>query len=131
MPERGEYQFDIDAFTPLSLPMKRLYEYMADLIDLFAHEDHVHFLRVDEGSAKPSVMVDSHVVAKVERRLMAVAAASASARAMAAYTSLNDKLFDDDAVAELTGPNGKILHFPGRERVFSPEIGPLVETGVL
>jgi hypothetical protein len=131
MPEIGEYKFAIDAFTPLTLPMKRLYDYLADLIDLFAYESNVHFLRVDEGSAAPSIYVDQSVIHRVETRLYAVASSTASGRAMEAFAALNEKLAEDNAVAELTGRTGRILYFPGRERVISPEVGPIVEIGVV
>jgi hypothetical protein len=131
MPEIGEYKFVIDAFTPLTLPMKRLSEYLSDLIDLFAHESHVHFLRVDEGSAAPAMYVDRSAVVRVEHRLLAVANNNASARAMQAYANLNEKLAEDNAVGEISGRGGRILFFPGRERLVSPEIGPIVEIGVV
>jgi len=131
MSEAGEYRFKIDAFTPLTLPMKRLHEYMADLIDLFGNESSVHFMRVEEGSAVPAIYVEDVAVRKVERRFLAVRAGSAPNRAMRAYALLNDKLADDNAVAELLLQERSVIQFPGREREVSPEIGPLSESGTL
>jgi hypothetical protein len=129
MAENGEYLFEIDVFTPLTLPMKRLNDYIADLVNLFGNEDSVHFLRVEEGSASPAVLVEPTAIVRVEKRLLAVKTGSASGRAMNAYRSLNDKLADDGAVARLYSRQGDLLIFPGRELAASPEIGPITEVG--
>jgi len=131
MAEFGEYIFQIDAFTPQTLPMKRLNEYIGDLVNLFANEDSVHFLRVEEGSASPTMFVENAAVVRVERRLLAVRTGSGSVRAMKAYRELNNKLGEDNAVATLFSKQGELLHFPGRELVVSPEVGPIKETGSL
>jgi hypothetical protein len=131
MADRGEYKFHIDAFNPLTLPMARLKDYLIGLIDLFGNDDFVHFLRVEEGTAAPTCFVEPRVVGKVEHRLVLVKSGGADERAQNAFTFLNDRLFDDNAVADLTDHQGVVLHFPGREAVREPEIGPITETGVL
>jgi hypothetical protein len=129
MAEHGEYIFEIDAFTPLTLPMKRLRDYMGDLVDLFGNEENVHFLRVEEGSAAPAMYVDPAAVVRVERRLLAVKTGSASVRATRAYRDLNTKLGEDNAIAKLYSRQGELLYFPGRELEASPQIGPIREAG--
>jgi hypothetical protein len=131
MAEIGEYIFKIDAFTPLTFPMKRLQEYIGDLVNLFANEGNVHFLRVDEGSAAPTILVDQPAILRVERRLLAVKTGSGSARAMRAFQTLNTKLGEDNAVASLYSDQGQLLYFPGRELGTSPQIGPIREPGTL
>jgi hypothetical protein len=42
-----EYVFRIDAFTPDTLPMARLAEYLSALAKLLGHQEHTHFVRVD------------------------------------------------------------------------------------
>jgi hypothetical protein len=132
MAERGEYKFEIDAFTPLTISMKRLHEYIGDLINLFGNEEHVHFLRVEEGSAAPIMFVDPPpAIVRVERRLLAVKTHSASVRATRAFQALNNKLGEDNAVARLYSKQDELLYFPGRELSTSPEIGPIKEHGTL
>lgn len=131
MAEHGVYIFEIDVFTPLTLPMKRLHEYIGDLINLFGNEDQVHFLRVEEGSASPTVYVDPAAVVRVERRLLAVKTGGATRRAMGGFAALNDKLLEDNGTADLRSRQGNILHFPGKEQGASPEIGPVREPGTL
>ncbi len=131
MAERGEYKFHIDVFTPLTLPMARLREYISGLVDLFGYDDFVHFLRVEEGTAATTCYVEPRIITKVEHRLTLVKSGGADERAQNAFTFLNDKLFDDNAVAELTDHQGVVLLFPGRDSVRAPEIGPITEIGVL
>jgi hypothetical protein len=131
MAEYGEFILEIDAFTPQTLSMKRLQEYMGDLVNLFANESSVHFRRVEEGSAKPVVFVDPPAVMRVERRLLGIKTGGGSARAMKAFRDLNNKLGEDGAVAKLYSKQGEILYFPGRELETSPEIGPIREPGTL
>ena len=131
MAEHGEYIFEIDVFTPLTLPMKRLHEYIGDLINLFGNEDQVHFLRVEEGSASPVFYVEPPAVVRVDRRLLAVKTGSASRRAMVSFSALNDKLLEDNGTATLRSRQNKLLHFPGREQGASPEIGPVREPGTI
>lgn len=129
MAENGEYLFEIDVFTPFTLPMKRLNDYIGDLVDLFGNEDSVHFMRVEPGSAAPAVVVDAPAIIRVEKRLLAVKTGSASGRAMTAYRNLNDKLADDGAIARLYSRQGDLLIFLGRQLAASPEIGPITEAG--
>ena len=131
MAELGEYIFRIDVFTPVTLSMKRLNDYIGELVDLFANENHVHFLRVEEGSAAPVVHVDPPAIVRVERRLLAVKTGVGSRRAMKAFTGLNDKLAEDNGIADLVSLAGRVIHFPGRKRYASPEIGPIREPGTL
>jgi hypothetical protein len=131
MAKLGEYTFQIDVFTPLTLPMKRLHEYIGDLINLFGNEGHVHFLRVDEGSASPVIYVDPTAVVPVERRLLAVRTGSGSIRATRSFAAINDKLLEDNATGNLHSRQGQLLYFPGREQGASPEIGPITEPGTL
>src|SRR3989304_9190927 len=112
MAEHGEYIFEIDVFTPLTLPMKRLHEYIGDLINLFGNEDQVRFLRVEEGSASPVFYVEPPAVVRVDRRLLAVKTGSASRRAMVSFSALNDKLLEDNGTATLRSRQNKLLHFP-------------------
>ena len=45
------YELHIDAFTPESIPMSRLDEYMADFAVLLGHQEHVHFDKVKPGGS--------------------------------------------------------------------------------
>jgi len=45
-------EFVIDAYSPETLPMSRLAEYMAQLATLLGEKDHVHFVELAAGCAR-------------------------------------------------------------------------------
>lgn len=113
----SEYTFRIDVFTPDTLPMARLAEYMAALADLIGHKESTHFARIEEGSARLVSRVDEQDAPKVQRRLEAVASASPLPGTAKAFKTLDDMLAEDNAVGAVIGPAGAvIIPFPGRMR---------------
>ena len=113
----SEYTFRIDIFTPDTLPMARLAEYMAALADLIGHKESTHFARIEKGSARLVSCVEEHDAPKVQRRLEAVSSATPPQGTTKAFKTLDDMLAEDNAVGEIIGPAGAILiPFPGRTR---------------
>lgn len=113
----NEYTFRIDVFTPDTLPMARLAEYMAALADLIGHRESTHFTRIEEGSARLVSRVEDQDAQKVQRRLEAVTSANPPQGAAKAFKILDDMLAEDNAVGEVIGPAGAvIIPFPGRTR---------------
>jgi hypothetical protein len=112
-----EYRFRIDAFTPATMPMARLAEYMADLAALFGEPERVHFARLEEGSAVLVQTIDGTAMPKVLARVRTVPGDDAPTDALKAFQNLDRRLAQDNAIATLTAPDGaEILRFPGRER---------------
>jgi hypothetical protein len=127
----NEYRFHIHAFTPETIPMKRLAEYMGDLANLLGHPHSVHFVRVDAANSLSLVhRVDTEDIPKVRERLQAIARDrdNAPSDAMAAYHALNVLLENDNTSAEIFAEDN-VIEFPGRI-VPPPEpliIGPIVQ----
>lgn len=115
--ENNEFTFRIDVFTPDTLPMARLAEYMAAFADLVGHKDTTHFVRLDPGSARLVSRVEDQDVPKVRRRLAVVEGPPAVVGVAKAFKVLDDMLADDNAVGEIINPEGAvIIPFPGRTR---------------
>jgi hypothetical protein len=116
--EPVEYVFQIDVFTPDTLPMARLAEYLAALAKMIGHADHTHFMRVEHGSAKLVHKVDAVDAPKVETRLNSVRLGSAPTDAMAARRVLDDLLANDNAIGALSeAATGRVVvSFLGRDR---------------
>lgn len=116
--EPTEYVFRIDAFTPETLPMARLAEYLAQLAKLLGHAEHTHFVRVDPGSAQLVHRVDAVDAPKVETRLNGVRLGDAAKDALAAHRALDELLLNDNAIGTLTeAATGRIVvPFVGRNR---------------
>jgi hypothetical protein len=140
MPSRRRYRFVIDeAFTPDTLPMARLAEYMGDLANLLGEKPHVHFVEVEGGSAVLVQEVDWEAVPKVRARVRAVRNLEGSREAIKAYESLNARLAADNGfgrlVEEPENPQQerpvRVLEFPGRKQNTQTEYGPFNQPGEL
>lgn len=125
-----EYKFKIDAYTPDSIPMARLAEYLADLAVVLGNRDRVHFNRVEPGSTVPIIRVEWEAEPKVRDRLRAVKAREAPDDALKAARSIDRRLAEDNAVGVLQDPvGGKVLRFPGRELLKKLVFGPIAQVG--
>ena len=116
-PPGGEYQFRIDVYSPATMPMGRLAQYMAELATLLGERDSVHFRGLTKGSTILNARVDREAVPKVRARVVAVRAGDATGDTQRAFNSLNKLLKADNAVGVLrdAAPRGVIVRFPGRE----------------
>lgn len=111
-----EFTLKIDAFSPETLPMARLAEYMAALADLIGFKDSTHFIKLERGSARLVHAVETHDAPKVELRLHA-AASNDNSDVKKAMATLDDLLAADNATGELLNESGKlIIPFAGRNR---------------
>ena len=114
MPTGQEYRFVIDAFTPETMPMARLAEYMADLAELLGEKSEVHFVRVDSGSVAIVQSIEVEAIPKVRERLAMAHRGDASTKVMNAFSSLNARLSIDNGTGKIESPDGAvILRFPG------------------
>jgi len=113
-----EYVFRIDVFSPETLPMARLAEYIAALAKLLGHPDHTHFVGVEPGSAKLRAAVETMDAPKVEARLNGVRTGDGPKDALAGKQALEELLANDNAVATLTeGDSDRVvIPFVGRNR---------------
>ncbi len=129
-------EFVIDAFTPDTLPMGRLGEYLVQLSTLLGHKERVHFVEVKEGSATLVHEVEPPAYPKVRDRVHAVRSLDAPGEAIKAFETLEHMLRADGAQAELrrradTAPTGRLLHFPGASRQLDEPYGPFSQSGQL
>lgn len=134
MEEANEYRLNIDAFTPDTFPMWRLAQYMEDLANLLGEREHVHFVRLEEGSTVLVQRVDMESAPRVQARVRAIRPAEdvGDATALRAYRSLDRRLAEDNAVGRLCGPDGaEIIRFPGRKQAAPLTFGPFRQPGSL
>jgi hypothetical protein len=128
-----EYRFRIaDSYTPATLPMERLAEYMAALAVLLGEIASVHFRSVETGSAVLLAVVDEPARPKVRDRVRAVRDGIGPNDAMAAFHDLDEMLRRDNATGALTGDGGTVVvPFPGRTRPEPLVFGPFRQDGTI
>ncbi len=131
MPTNGsEFRLHIDAFTPSTIPMARLAEYMSDFAGLLGNESGVHFVRVEDGTTGLVALIEDAAIPKVQTRLRAVRISEAPDDALRAHKRLDERLMEDNASAVLIGPDqGKIIEFPGKNRLVNEVYGPFNQQG--
>lgn len=129
----GKYSLRIvNSYTPDTLPLSRLAEYMAALSRLFSEPKDVHFESVVPGSAVLKVKIDDPARAKVAARINGLRDDTASKDATKAFADIDSLLRKDGANGELIGDSGAvILHFPGNSRPEPMEFGPFKQEGTL
>lgn len=126
-----------ESFTPDTLPMSRLAEYMADIADLLGEKPYVHFVEIENGRAVLVQDVEHEAYPKVRTRVHDVKRGEGSPDARRAYETLNRRLATDNAsgvLVEELEPNtlpAHVLDFPGRRMVVESEYGPLTQSGAL
>lgn len=125
-----EYRFRIDAFTPETIPMARLAEYLADLAVVLGNRERVHFHRIEKGSTVNVIRVEWEAEPKVRERIKAVKLKEAPDDVLKAAKNIDRRLADDNAVGVLLDPTGaKIIKFPGRELLTKLAYGPINQAG--
>ena len=130
--KRREYRFKIDAFSPETMPMARLAEYVRDLAALFGEENSVHLIKIESGSTMPVILVEWEAEPKVRVRLRDVRNKEGPPEAMKAATEIDKRLEKDNAKGTIIDPVGaNLIKFPGRDRAEQLQYGPFNQQGSL
>ena len=126
------YRFKIDAYSPETMPLGRLAEYLADLSVLFGEDQNVHLIKIEKSSTVPVVLVDREAEPKVRERLNAVVRRDAPPEAMRAAASIDEKLRKDNAKGKVIAPTGdNLIVFPGKDHVEPLIYGPFTQPGII
>lgn len=134
MDQSYDYRFTIDAYTPETIPLARLAEYMKDLAALLGERKHVHFVRLVSGSTSLLQRVDPEAAPKIKQRIHALNPSNGTGPddALCAFRALDRRLAEDNAVGHLCGHDGAvIIRFPGREKPRSLTFGAFSQLGSL
>lgn len=128
------YTLHIGAYTPDTIPMARLAEYMQALADMLGHEGAVHFVGIKDGSTQLVTRVDHEHVPKVDAGLNALMRGEAHPEVIKARQAIDNLLADDNASGYLfedENPEENIIAFPGAARPRPLQYGPIKQEGTL
>lgn len=129
---RREYVFRIDAFSPETMPMVRLAEYLSDLSTLLGEYKSVHFVRLGVGSTQVVHAIEYEAEPKIRERVNAVRNQDGPQDAMRAARSIDQRLAQDNASGIIFDPiKTKLIEFPGRKRFTQPQYGPFNQAGMV
>ena len=128
------YTLYIKAYTPETIPMARLAQYMQNLAALLGHETAVHFQTLKPGSTQLVTRIDHEDVPKVARHLAQVNRGESSPEASKAQAEIDRLLAEDNAsgfVYEDEDPSAEVIVFPGVTRPRPMTYGPFNQEGSL
>jgi hypothetical protein len=143
--------FYIDAYSPETIPMAKLAEYMTDFAELLGKEHAVHFEAVEPGSTQIVSRVEFEDVPKVRARLTEMHNGAAPKELVRLMAQIDHRLANDNAtgrilfveneragtafpqspVAVSVAAAVELLAFPGRDRPKIPSYGPFTQEGHL
>lgn len=131
MSQRKELRFRISAYSPETIPMARLAEYMSDLATILGSQERVHFVRLDPSSTVLVQEVEFEAIPKVTERLEGIRSRTAPQDAINAYTNIDRRLAEDNATGAIVAAetDTKIIEFPGRDRTQEGIYGPITQPG--
>lgn len=122
----SQWRFKIEAFTPDTLPMARLAEYLTQLAEILGEPRSVHLVRIERGSTILVNEIDHDAVTTVHKRVSLVREGKGPKTAIDAVRRMNVYLAQDNARAFLQGDddNDDLLVFAGsgREESDSPTV---------
>ena len=128
------YTLYIDAYSPETIPMARLAQYMQGFAALLAQEGGVHFQELKPGSTRLVSRVDREHVPKVDTNLRALMIGDPDPDGMKARETIDQLLAEDNAtgfIYEDDDCGNEIVAFAGatKPRVF--QYGPIKQEGTL
>ena len=132
MTQGQQYRLKIDAYTPETMPLKVMSEYLSDLATLFGEEGCVHLIDVEAGSTCPVVLVDWEAEPKILDRITKARNGEGPQDAVIAIDRINKRLEKDNGSARLLMPNkSELLEFPGVKKS-KPIVWPSInQTGTI
>lgn len=136
MKDGNKYRLYIDAYSPETIPMARLAEYMADFAEILGPTYKVHFDKLECGSTVIVSRVECEDDPKVWSRLSSLKVGEAAPDLQKAFQKLDDRLANDNAVGRILheagdGQMAQIIQLPGRTRPKPLAYGPIKQEGSL
>jgi hypothetical protein len=111
-----EIRWEIDAtYSAETMPLDRLAEYIRQLAIVLGSPEHVHLIRVENGSAIPVLRVDLKAFERIRQRGLEVRRGIAPRDAMEGYRAINRMLREDKGRAALYEGGAEIIPSPAKK----------------
>jgi hypothetical protein len=137
MEDSKKIVFYIDVYSPETIPMGKLAEYMGDFAAILGKEHGVHFDHLETGSTKIVSRIDFEDAPKVTSRLRDISRGNLTKETAKIVNAIDDRLANDNAIGRVFElkddgqPVAEILAFEGRTRIRPPSYGPFTQEGHL
>ncbi|MDH5723234.1 MAG: hypothetical protein OEY94_07935 [Alphaproteobacteria bacterium] len=131
MGDDKRFIFKINAYTPKTMPMARLAEYMAELATLLGEKQSIHFEELVPASTGIQYVIEHEAEPKVRERIRLVHNNDGPTDALNAFKAINKKLKEDNGDAIIKDGSAEIIAFPGINEPVIPIFGPVTESGTI
>jgi hypothetical protein len=125
------YELYIDVYTPETIPLGRLSEYLGRFSELLGNDGQVHLESVAPGSVRLRAIVEEVAEPKVRGRVDEVRFGKGPKAALVASQAIDELLATDNAVGHISRGGAELIVFPGRQRSVEGLIGPVEQAGTL
>lgn len=123
MADFERFEFVVPGYTPETMPLDRLIEYLNQLMIILGNPSDLHLVEIQRSSTKPVLIMPHHAAVKARQRARETWEGGGSARARGAYQRIRRMVSDDGGKpAVLSTREGMILEFPGVELEADQEI---------
>ena len=113
MEDFEELEFVIPAYTPETMPLDRLLQYLQQIGDVVSVPKEMHLVRIDQSSTKPVFKMPTPMAIQARERAAAVRSGSGTQVQRAAYNRIRQMVKKDGGTpASLKDRTGIILDFP-------------------
>lgn len=128
--------FYIDVYSPETIPMAKLADYMASFAALLGHDNAVHFAGLEKGSTQIKARVEFEDIPKVDERLADIRRGDLTKDLAKVFQDVDTRLANDNAIGRILeenadGSTAEIIAFPGRTREKVQSYGPFNQDGHL
>jgi hypothetical protein len=107
-----------EKWSPLTIPMSRLAEYLTDLAIVPGHKESVHLVEVVDGSATPVIWYDAEEEQRILHRTINAQTGTGDPEAAAAYRRNDARFKKDQGFGSLIDAEkgAVIIEFPGAKK---------------
>lgn len=113
MADFERFEFVVPGYTPETMPLDRLIEYLTQLTIILGNPSDLHLVDIQKSSTKPVLIMPHHAAVKAKHRARETWEGGGSIRQRQAYQRIRRMVSDDGGKpAVLTSRQATILEFP-------------------
>lgn len=114
MADLERFEFTVPGYTPDTMPLDRLMEYLGQLAIILGQPSDLHLVAIERSSTRPVLMMRHDVAARARTRVSEVRQGGGSVRRREAFHTIRRMVSEDGGVpAVLRAREGELLEFPG------------------
>jgi len=124
MADFERFEFVLPGYTPETMPLDRLLEYLGQLMVILGNPSDLHLIKIEKSSTKPVFLMPHHAAVKARKRARDTWEGGGPVPARKAYSRIRRMVSEDGGEpARLTSKSATILEFPSVDLGADQEIG--------